>query len=70
MFRPRLSPVAALAGLLIVFSYCERHHVGELPELQSEHLHPLEGVAEEGKTAQPAAHVSPTPANFFPNQTP
>jgi len=42
-----------------------------MPELQSEHLHPLEGAAEEGKTAvlAPPA-VSPTPANFFPNQKP
>jgi hypothetical protein len=70
MFRPRLSPLAALAGLLIVFSSCERHHAGELPEVQKEQLHPLTPDAEETHSAEPAAHVSPTPANFFPPQKP
>jgi hypothetical protein len=70
MFRPRFSPLAALAGLLIVFTSCERHHLGELPELQREHLHPLANPGEEAPAAEPAAVVSPTPANFFPNQKP
>ncbi|MGI8957531.1 MAG: hypothetical protein ACR2II_11555 [Chthoniobacterales bacterium] len=71
MFRFRLSPLAALAGLLIVFTSCERHHVGELPELQKEHLHPLEAAAEEPIHAVPTPPlVSPTPANFFPKQQP
>jgi hypothetical protein len=70
MFRPRLSPFAALAGLLIIFSSCERHHLGELPELQREQLHPVTSEAGETHPAEQAAHVSPTPANFFPNQQP
>jgi hypothetical protein len=71
MFPFRISPLAALAALLIVFTSCERHHVGELPELQKEHLHPLERAAEEPVRALPAAPVSsPTPANFFPKQQP
>jgi hypothetical protein len=42
-----------------------------LPELQKEHLHPLEAVAEEPIHALPASPaVSPTPANFFPKQQP
>ena len=47
MFRFRFSPLAALAGLLIVFTSCERHHLGEMPELQKEHLHPLAPKGEE-----------------------
>jgi hypothetical protein len=70
MFRPRFSPLAALAGLILVFTSCERHHVGELPELQSEHLNPLEHEGEDATTAPAAPHVSPTPANFFPKQKP
>ena len=72
MFRFLFSPLAALAGLLIVFTSCERHHVGELPELQKEHLHPLEAAAEEPvRAALPNPPLaSPTPANFFPNQQP
>ncbi|HEY5036744.1 MAG TPA: hypothetical protein VII74_06395 [Chthoniobacterales bacterium] len=71
MFRFRLSPLAALAGLLLVFTSCERHHPGELPEIQREHMHPLQTAAAEteaAKHAQPTA--SPTPANFFPSPTP
>ncbi|MGH8092654.1 MAG: hypothetical protein ACREIF_04190 [Chthoniobacterales bacterium] len=71
MFRFRFSPLAALAGLLLVFSSCERHHLGEMPELQKEHLHPLKPAGEEPADARPAvAIVSPTPANFFPKQQP
>ena len=71
MFRFRLTPFAALASLLIVFSSCERHHVGELPELQREHLNPLAPEAGETKAIEPTPPpVSPTPANFFPNQKP
>ncbi|MEO5754907.1 MAG: hypothetical protein ABIR38_09390 [Chthoniobacterales bacterium] len=71
MFRFRFSPLAALAGLIIVFSSCERHYVGELPELQKEHLHPLEASAEEPIRAIPTSPLpSSTPANFFPKQQP
>ena len=71
MFRFRFSPLAALAVLLIVFNSCERHHLGELPELQKEHLHPLEAASEEPERALPKPPLSsPTPANFFPKQQP
>jgi hypothetical protein len=71
MFPFRICPLAALAGLLIVFNSCERHHVGELPELQQEHLHPLAPAAEEGEARAPTGPLSsPTPANFFPKQQP
>jgi hypothetical protein len=71
MFRLRF-PLAALAGLLLVFVSCERHHVGELPEEQREHLHPLQAGAEETRpaVAEPVPSASPTPANFFPSPTP
>jgi len=70
MFRPRFSPLAALAGLVLVFTSFERHHVGELPELQKEHFQPLATTAEpEPELPKPAAS-SPTPANFFPTQHP
>jgi len=71
MFRPRFSPLAALAGLILVFTSCERHHVGELPELQKEHLNPKAAAAEEPVHAVPTPQLtSPTPANFFPKQQP
>jgi hypothetical protein len=70
MFRPRFSPLAALAGLLLLFNSCERHHLGELPELQKEHFQPLETAAESEPALPKAAPASPTPANFFPNKQP
>jgi hypothetical protein len=71
MFGCRFSPLAALAGLLIIFSSCERHHVGELPELQREHLNPLAPDAAETKALAPTPPAaSATPANFFPNEKP
>ncbi|HET7512405.1 MAG TPA: hypothetical protein VFJ88_06545 [Chthoniobacterales bacterium] len=72
MFRFRLSSLAAATGLLLVFNSCERHHVGELPELQREHLNPLEAATEEPTRAYPKPEVagSPTPAEFFPKQQP
>jgi hypothetical protein len=70
MFRFRLSSLAAATGLLLVFNSCERHHVGEMPELQREHLHPLQASREESVHAypRPEATGSPTPAEFFPKQ--
>lgn len=71
----RLLPLCALAGLILVFTSCERHHLGEMPALQKEHLHPLDGHVEEAHTAFPTpqisgASVTPTPANFFRNDKP
>ncbi|HEY1770882.1 MAG TPA: hypothetical protein VGG02_11585 [Chthoniobacterales bacterium] len=67
----RFLPFAALAGLILVFNSCQRHHLGELPELQREHLHPLETAAAEKKVLEPTGpSVSPTPANFFPKSKP
>jgi len=69
MFRFRFSPLAALAGLILVFTSCERHPVGQWPELQKEHLHPLD-PGEDVQSVAPKAAMSPTPADFFPNQKP
>jgi hypothetical protein len=64
--------LAALAGLLFVFNACERHHVGELPELQREHTNPLEAASTETERAYPVPEVnaSPTAADFFPKEKP
>jgi hypothetical protein len=72
MSRFRFCPLAALAGLVLVFTSCERHHVGELPELQKEHFHPGQDWMGEPSAALPTSPTaaSPTPANFFPKQQP
>jgi hypothetical protein len=68
----RLLPVCVFAGLLLVFTSCERHHPGEWPELQKEHLHPLHAETERPGSAvpTPAASATPTPANFFEKEKP
>ena len=65
MFRPRFSPLAALAGLLLVFNSCERHHVGELPELQREHFEPAETVAEPEHAVPKDRRPLPRPPRIF-----
>ena len=70
MLRFRFSLFAALAGLLIVFTSCERHRLGEMPELQKEHLHPLAPKGEEVDPGVPTPPVSSSPTDFFPKQQP
>lgn len=71
MFSSRLLPLVALAGLILVFTSCERHHPGEIPDLQKEHFNPLEAGSEAAAHAESAAPAaSATPANFFPPQKP
>ncbi|MGI8431597.1 MAG: hypothetical protein ACR2MW_04805 [Chthoniobacterales bacterium] len=71
----RLLPLCAFAGFLLVFNSCEKHHPGEMPEVQKEHLHPLDAHHEEAHPEFPTPPVSgasatPTPADFFPKPTP
>jgi hypothetical protein len=68
MFRPRFSSLAALAGLVVVFTSCERHHVGELPELQTEHLHPGQTMDEPEPGVPKPPPPFESPANPSPNQ--
>ena len=54
---------------LVVFSACDRHHVGEFPELQKEHFYP-EKSGEHVATASETPAAKPTPADFFPETKP
>jgi hypothetical protein len=62
--------LAAFAGCLLLFNSCERHHPGELPELQQEHLHPRDAAEHEAGVAHPSPTSAATPTNFFPSPTP
>ncbi len=71
-----LKCIAILAGIsLILICSCEEHRVGEMPEVQREHVDLVKAtddtvpLREESK-ATPAMKTSPTPAEFFPEQTP
>jgi hypothetical protein len=66
--------IFASASLVVICS-CEEHPVGQMPEVQKEHLDLGEKSAEHSPSANepnasPAASVSPTPAEFFPESTP
>jgi hypothetical protein len=71
MFRSPFFSLIALASLIILFNSCERHHPGEIPELQQEHFNPIEEAKGENPHVQPGAPPdAATPANFFPKQKP
>jgi hypothetical protein len=66
---------AISAAALIFCCSCEKHHLGEDPEVQKEHVDEAKG-AEANLSAPNKAEVvetatpKPTPAEFFPENTP
>jgi hypothetical protein len=75
-FGVRQAAAAVFAVALIFFCSCEKHHLGEDPEVQREHVEISTGSEEnssaaiEETSASPSATTSPTPAEFFPDSTP
>jgi len=74
-FGVREIAAAISAAAFIFCCSCEEHHLGEDPEVQKENL----GTAAAGEVnsertnadaESPAATISPTPAEFFPESTP
>ena len=68
--------IAAISGAALTFCCsCEKHHLGEAPEVQKEHVDEPKG-GEENATGPSKADVvesptpKPTPAEFFPENTP
>jgi hypothetical protein len=52
---------------LVVFSACDKHQLGELPDVQKEHSYPEHhGDAEPATAASQTPSAKPTPADFFP----
>jgi len=68
--------VASISAAALIFCCsCEKHRVGEDPEAQKERADELKGSEENSSasketSASPSATVSPTPAEFFPENTP
>jgi len=63
------------AVALIFFCSCEKHRLGEDPEVQKEHPDEAKGGGENAAAPNKAdvpesATKSPTPAEFFPKTTP
>ena len=63
--------IAAISGAALIFCCsCEKHHLGEDPEVQKEKVeneHPA--AANKAEPAENAA-AKPTPAQFFPETSP
>jgi hypothetical protein len=57
----------AAAAMLSLFCSCDKHHVGELPEVQKEHVDLADKPNEsaERSTSSAESEKSPTPAEFF-----
>jgi len=68
--------IAILAGIsLVLICSCEKHHLGEMPEVQREHVELVKAVDDtvplrEESKATPTMKTSPTPAEFFPPAKP
>jgi hypothetical protein len=72
-FGVRQTAAAVSAAALIFCCSCEKHHLGEDPEVQKEHFDVPGGSRENSaatKQASPSATTSPTPVEFFPESTP
>jgi len=74
-FWVRQTAAAFSAAALIFCSSCEKHHLGEDPEVQKEHVDVGENAEENSAPAKEtstsvAPTASPTPVEFFPESTP
>jgi hypothetical protein len=59
----------ALAVTSLISISCEKHHVGELPEVQKEKVDLAAGHEADSSGAHAPA-AKPTPAEFFPEKKP
>ena len=59
----------ALAAASLISISCEKHHVGELPEVQKEKVDLASGHEADSSGAHAATpEAKPTPAEFFPEK--
>jgi hypothetical protein len=58
--------IVCASSALIFWCSCEKHKVGELPEVQKEHVDLEAGSHAAPAAPSPAAESTPTPAEFFP----
>jgi hypothetical protein len=67
----RRTGIALVSGLLIFYSSCEKHPLGEIPEVQREQVDPAtksRSAVNETDSDKPSS--SATPAEFFPSPSP
>ncbi len=63
--------IAAGIGTLLFCNSCEKHPLGQMPEVQREQVDPATKVSSrESETRSEKPSPSPTPAEFFPAKPP
>jgi hypothetical protein len=68
-FLLRQIGIAFMTALLIFCSSCEKHPLGEMPEVQREQVDPAKAWSQASKMDSEKSSSSPTPAEFFPAKT-
>jgi hypothetical protein len=56
------------AAAAIAICSCEKHPLGEMPEVQREEIDPAKAWSGASKTDSEKSSSSPTPAEFFPHE--
>jgi len=69
-FLLRQIGTAFMTALLIFCSSCEKHPLGEIPEVQREQVDPAKAWSERSVMESEKSTSSPTPAEFFPKTKP
>ncbi len=67
-FLLRKVVVGVATGLLLFCSSCEKHPLGEMPEVQREQIDPEKAWSHASTTDSEKSSSSPTPAEFFPHE--
>ena len=60
--------IAAGIGTLLFCNSCEKHPLGEMPEVQREQIDPAKAWSKATKKDSEESSTSPTPAEFFPHE--
>jgi hypothetical protein len=68
-FLLRQVGIAFMTALLIFCSSCEKHPLGEIPEVQREQVDPAKAWSQASQMDSEKSSSSPTPAEFFPAKT-
>jgi hypothetical protein len=68
-FLLRQIGIAFMTALLIFCSSCEKHPLGEIPEVQREQVDPAKAWSQASDMDSEKSSSSPTPAEFFPAKT-
>jgi hypothetical protein len=65
-FLLRQIGIVVMTALLILCSSCEKHPLGEIPEVQREQVDPEKAWSKGSEVEFEKSSSSPTPAEFFP----